>query len=385
MLGYKYIDVDVTAANPPDAAQLQNDTIDTNVAIATEYYKYLNAKAQAQDPNFASTTLGFIPFNLGLTMDGISGIKIYNEVNVSTRFLPKTYPDKLRFIIKGVTHKIQNQDWETSLETVVIPNTLRNKPQYDLLKSIMDSDASATSSFGSFWSQLIQKAVKEATTTTTTTATSPTKKTSGGSQQARATAKYGKPPQEGGVIPLVKFWTPYPLFYSGAQVKNSQTATNRKTKKTVKVKLSDLTWDRTNKYWTDPNGVYGDVNATYTTPKDSLITVFKVHEDEKSTIEKCYTDIKKEYGLEKIYELGLNTCSGTYCARNVRGGNTYSMHSWGTAIDILAGLNPNNYSKSAPFRKPEYTKFLDIMESNGWYSGGRAWDRDYMHFQTTKP
>lgn len=150
MLGYKYIDVDVSLANPPDAAQLQNDTIDTNVAIATEYYKYLNSKAQEQNPDFAATTLGFIPFNLGLTMDGISGIKIYNEVNVSTRFLPKTYPDKLRFIIKGVTHKIQNQDWETSLETVVIPNTLRNKPQYDLLKSIMDSDTTEASNVGSF-------------------------------------------------------------------------------------------------------------------------------------------------------------------------------------------------------------------------------------------
>jgi len=146
MLGYKYIDVDVSLANPPDAAQLQNDTIDTNVAIATEYYKYLNAKAQTENPNFASPTLGFIPFNLGITLDGISGIKIYNEVNVSTRFLPKTYPNTLRFIIKGVTHKIQNQDWETSLETVVIPNTLKNKPQYELLVSLMNSDAANSSS-----------------------------------------------------------------------------------------------------------------------------------------------------------------------------------------------------------------------------------------------
>ena len=45
----------------------------------------------------------------------------------------------------------------------------------------------------------------------------------------------------------------------------------------------------------------------------------------------------------------------------------------------------NNTSKSASFRKPEAKKFLDTMEANGWYSGGRAWDRDYMHFQTIKP
>ena len=53
-------------------------------------------------------------------MDGISGIKIYNALNVSTRFLPSDYPDNLQFIVKGVHHKISNQDWETTLETIVI-------------------------------------------------------------------------------------------------------------------------------------------------------------------------------------------------------------------------------------------------------------------------
>jgi hypothetical protein len=208
-----------------------------------------------------------------------------------------------------------------------------------------------------------------------------------GSQQKRATAEYGPPPQEGGKIPLVEFWTSFPLFYSGTQVKNTQTATNRSDKKiTVQVKLSDLVWDKSKKAWTDPNGKYGDPAATYKTPVDKLISTFKVHEKEKSTIEKCYIDINKAYGLEKIYELGLNTCSGTYCPRNIRGGNTYSMHSWGTAIDILAGLNGlKTKAPKAQFSKPEYKKFLEIMESNGWYSLGKRYDFDYMHFQTTKP
>jgi hypothetical protein len=208
-----------------------------------------------------------------------------------------------------------------------------------------------------------------------------------GSQQKRATAEYGPPPQEGGKIPLVTFWTAFPLFYSGTQVKNAQTATNQSNKKlTVKVKLSDLVWDRSKKVWTDPDGKYGDAATTYKTPIDKLISTFKVHEKEKSSIEKCYIDIKKEYGLEKIYELGLNTCSGTYCPRNIRGGNTYSMHSWGTAIDILAGLNGlKTKAPKAQFSKPEYKKFLEIMESNGWYSLGKQYDFDYMHFQTTKP
>jgi hypothetical protein len=57
---------------------------------------------------------------LNITMDGIAGIKIYNALNVSTRFLPKNYGDSLKFIIKGVNHKLQDNDWETTIETVVI-------------------------------------------------------------------------------------------------------------------------------------------------------------------------------------------------------------------------------------------------------------------------
>jgi GH24 family phage-related lysozyme (muramidase) len=53
-------------------------------------------------------------------MDGISGVKIYNEINVNTRFLPRNYPKNLRFIIKGVNHKLSDSDWETIIETVTI-------------------------------------------------------------------------------------------------------------------------------------------------------------------------------------------------------------------------------------------------------------------------
>jgi len=102
-----------------------NDTvIDSNLSVVEEYYKYLNYIAQQEQDTFASSTNGFIPFNLGITMDGISGIKIYNKLNVATRFLPQNYPDSLHFIIKGVSHKISNQDWETTLETQVVPKSV---------------------------------------------------------------------------------------------------------------------------------------------------------------------------------------------------------------------------------------------------------------------
>ena len=64
------------------------------------------------------SSLGFIPFNLGLEMDGISGIRIYNRVRINTSFLPSNYGDSLDFIVSGINHKIENNEWITNLEAI---------------------------------------------------------------------------------------------------------------------------------------------------------------------------------------------------------------------------------------------------------------------------
>jgi hypothetical protein len=100
--------------------QLDDNIINNNLSIATEFFKYVQSELREEKKSYASTQSGFIPISLGVTMDGISGIKIYNSLNVSTKFLPKNYPDNLVFIVKGVNHKLSNSDWETTIETVVI-------------------------------------------------------------------------------------------------------------------------------------------------------------------------------------------------------------------------------------------------------------------------
>lgn len=103
-----------------DGVALNIDIIEKNIATATEHYKYLSSYIQSQDSKYASSHTGFIPISLGVTMDGISGVKIYQAISVGTKFLPPNYPKNLQFIVKGVNHKISNQDWETNLETVTI-------------------------------------------------------------------------------------------------------------------------------------------------------------------------------------------------------------------------------------------------------------------------
>ena len=71
--------------------------------------------------NFASSSTGFLPFNLSLTMEGLSGIKIYQKFLCDTKFLPSNYPKSLEFLISGITNTIVGNKWETKIESLAIP------------------------------------------------------------------------------------------------------------------------------------------------------------------------------------------------------------------------------------------------------------------------
>jgi hypothetical protein len=137
-LGYTLQDIEDDIGD--DGAGLNDEIIDKNISIVSEFFKYAQYAIHQEKAKYSSPANGFIPINLSVTMDGLSGIKIYNELNAVTRFLPSNYPDNLRFIIKGVSHKLQNQDWETNIETVVIAQTddITEPISYTEIKSIMD-------------------------------------------------------------------------------------------------------------------------------------------------------------------------------------------------------------------------------------------------------
>jgi hypothetical protein len=92
-------------------------------------------------PNLFAPSTGFIPFNLSLTMDGLSGMKIYSKFFIDTRFLPANYPDNAEFLIKSITHTIENNKWNTQLESIVIS---KGKETYNK-KSNKNSDSAPTS------------------------------------------------------------------------------------------------------------------------------------------------------------------------------------------------------------------------------------------------
>ena len=99
-----------------------------------EYLRLLNKKIfnesvkKSQEKNtykdiYSSGQVGFIPVSLNVTLQGISGVKIYNKLSIDQRFLPPNYPDALHFVITKVNHKIADNEWETDLETISLPIT----------------------------------------------------------------------------------------------------------------------------------------------------------------------------------------------------------------------------------------------------------------------
>jgi hypothetical protein len=69
----------------------------------------------------SSPNIGFLPFDLTLTIDGLSGMKIYQKFVADTEFLPSNYPQSLEFLIKGITHEIKDNQWITTLESLAVP------------------------------------------------------------------------------------------------------------------------------------------------------------------------------------------------------------------------------------------------------------------------
>ena len=45
-------------------------------------------------------------------------IRIYDYVKINSSFLPSNYGKTLEFICTGVNHKLSNNEWVTSLETI---------------------------------------------------------------------------------------------------------------------------------------------------------------------------------------------------------------------------------------------------------------------------
>ena len=106
-----------------DLSQLNN--------LNKNWQKFWSQTIAEAEQKASPNGVGFIPINLNLTMDGLSGMKIYQTFIIDSKFLPLNYPTKLQFLIKGISHNIDRNSWTTQIETFSIPKDITSNSSQD--------------------------------------------------------------------------------------------------------------------------------------------------------------------------------------------------------------------------------------------------------------
>jgi len=105
------------------------DTVDSTKSSNRDVALYLtgnDALDNKMPPPF------FIPFNLSLNMNGLSGMKNYERFAITEKILPYSYRTGdqggvIDFLIKGISHTISNNRWETKIESLSVGSNRRKK------------------------------------------------------------------------------------------------------------------------------------------------------------------------------------------------------------------------------------------------------------------
>ena len=109
------------------------------------------------------------------------------------------------------------------------------------------------------------------------------------------------------------------------------------------------------------------------------------HEKVGASIQRVLSAALEHYGEEGLKELGLDKYGGCLNVRKVRGGNTWSMHSWGIAIDFDPDRNGFRVDHTkARLARADAKAWWEMWEAEGWLSLGRERDFDWMHVQAAR-
>jgi len=112
------------------------------------------------------------------------------------------------------------------------------------------------------------------------------------------------------------------------------------------------------------------------------LTTYSCHELVKEPMERIWNRTLEHYGYDKIVDLRLHYFGGCLNVRKMRGGSSWSMNSWGIAVDIDPDRNALRTPwKKAQMSKPEYEPFVQFWYDEGFINLGKERDFDAMHYQ----
>jgi hypothetical protein len=119
--------------------------------------------------------------------------------------------------------------------------------------------------------------------------------------------------------------------------------------------------------------------------KQTIVNKMRCHNLVAKNFIKIFTELLAHYGIAEIQRLGIDLYGGCFNYRKMRGGNDWSRHSWGVAIDLDPDRNLLHETKStARFARPEYKPMIDIFYKNGFKSLGVEKNYDFMHFEISE-
>ena len=116
-----------------------------------------------------------------------------------------------------------------------------------------------------------------------------------------------------------------------------------------------------------------------------VVTRMSLHERVAESAARCFERIADAYDEGQRTALGLDLFGGSLNVRRIRGGNSYSMHSWGIAIDFDPVRNQLRWGRDrARLAQADARTFWRIWEDEGWISLGREKNYDWMHVQAAR-
>ncbi|MCE7030191.1 peptidoglycan-binding protein [Jiella avicenniae] len=119
--------------------------------------------------------------------------------------------------------------------------------------------------------------------------------------------------------------------------------------------------------------------------KTTRVKTITLHEKVAASASRVLQTIAATYSAAERKALGLDLFGGSLAVRRMRGGSSWSMHSWGIAIDFDPERNQLKWgAPKARLSHDDALPFWRAWEAEGWLSLGRARNYDFMHVQAAR-
>lgn len=119
--------------------------------------------------------------------------------------------------------------------------------------------------------------------------------------------------------------------------------------------------------------------------KGQRLRVMTLHKNVAASALTALQEVANTYTAAERKALGIDLFGGSLNVRKKRGGTSYSMHSWGIAIDFDPERNAlNTKSPQARLSHADAVPFWRAWEREGWLSLGRSRNYDWMHVQAAR-